>query len=214
MTTLNTHDPPGLCGSTSTRVSAAALRPRGDVVSVDLPRAWCARSVSSFCVALFCKTSGSTRTVQSQKKKSSRGWASRYASREKWPSLLNARRATATGDGGVLDDAPPLSVGAAASAAPIGRRRPTWRQRGQPARPQPLFTRFPLDRYFCGSRTTTTTCTLCATRERRDSRSRFENKAGAGARRRARATPRYLLITGSVVTDVGFKRLPSAPRPK
>jgi len=36
---------------------------------IDLPRAWCARSVSSFCVALFCKTSGNTRTVQSQKKK-------------------------------------------------------------------------------------------------------------------------------------------------
>lgn len=40
-----------------------------DGLVVDLPRAWCARSVSSFCVALFCKTSGSTRTVQSRKKK-------------------------------------------------------------------------------------------------------------------------------------------------
>lgn len=62
MTTLNTHDPPWTCG-TSTRVSTAAFRPRYDADGVDLPRAWSARSVSSFCVALFCKTSGSSRTV-------------------------------------------------------------------------------------------------------------------------------------------------------
>lgn len=61
--------PRTVCGSTSTRVSTAALQPRGDWIAVDLPRAWCARSVSSFCVALFCKTSGSTRTMQSRKKK-------------------------------------------------------------------------------------------------------------------------------------------------
>lgn len=70
---MDTHDPSGLYGSTWTRVSAAALTPRprgrGRGPAFDLPRAWCARSVSSFCVALFCKTSGSTRTVQSRKKK-------------------------------------------------------------------------------------------------------------------------------------------------
>lgn len=34
---------------------------------IDLPRAWCARSVSSFCVALFCKAYGNTRTVLQKK---------------------------------------------------------------------------------------------------------------------------------------------------
>lgn len=44
--------------------TAAFLGPRYTTADgVDLPRAWSARSVSSFCVALFCKTSGSTRTV-------------------------------------------------------------------------------------------------------------------------------------------------------
>jgi len=92
---------------------------------IDLPRAWCARSVSSFSVALFCKTSGNTRTVQSQKKKTSRGRASRYVSREKWPSLLNARRAAAERRRGKRNGAPPLSVDAAASRASIRRERPT-----------------------------------------------------------------------------------------
>lgn len=75
MTTLNTHDPPGLCVAALRRAfPRSRMRPwTATCIAVDLPRAWCARSVSSFCVALFCKTSGSTRTVRSRKKTPSRG---------------------------------------------------------------------------------------------------------------------------------------------
>lgn len=57
------------------------------------------------------------------KKKSSRGRASRYVSREKWPSLLNARRRSRNGGGGLeTSGAPPLSGSAAASAATYSPR--------------------------------------------------------------------------------------------
>lgn len=55
-------------GHFDARFPRSAFDPAGVGPRPDLPRAWSARSVSSFCVALFCKTSGSSRTVQSQKK--------------------------------------------------------------------------------------------------------------------------------------------------
>lgn len=73
--------PPRTCG-TLTRVSTAAFAPASCRNDVDLPRAWCARSVSSFCVALFCKTSGSTRTMWSRKKNVARPSKSLCLARE------------------------------------------------------------------------------------------------------------------------------------
>lgn len=189
--------PRTVCGSTSTRVSAAAFT----AVRGYAPRRWLTSSlVRPECIILLRRV-----ILQNFReyphgavaKKKNRRAAERVATlRERngrvyWMPDVQPRRGT----DGVLDGAPPLSVGAAAAAPPIGRRRPTWRQRGQPAPPQPLFTRFPLDRYFCGSRTTTTTatamCTLCATAwERRDSRPRSENKRDTEARTRPRAPSR------------------------
>ena len=85
-------------------------------------------------------------------RKKCRGRASNYASREKWPSLLNMSRAAVTGGGKGRPmhfpvDLDPLHL--------IRFSNPTWRQRSQSQAFQPLFTRFSLDRYFWGSATKT-----------------------------------------------------------
>lgn len=69
-----------------------------------------------------------------------------YASREKWPSLLNMSRAAVTTGGG---KGRPMHFPLERNHVDgIGRFHPTWRQRHQSRLVQPLFTRFPLDRYF------------------------------------------------------------------
>lgn len=86
--------------------------------------------------------------------KKCRGRANNYASREKWPSLLNMSRAAVTGGGKGRPMHLPLDQNL---SIPIGCSDLTWRQHRQSHAFQPLFTRFLLDRYFWESATKTCT---------------------------------------------------------
>jgi len=182
-------------------------------IRVDLPRAWCARSVSSFCVALFCKTSGSTRTVQSRKKKTVARLSeslrfAREMAESTERSTCKPRRAGGGRGGGILDGAPPLSVGAAARGSadwPVASDLTTARPIDASAA---IVYTLPIGSLFLRSRTTTTTTTMCTfvcNRAREARLSVALRKRGRHQSARARAHTCTCVVTGSVVTDVEFQ---------
>lgn len=140
MTTLDTRTTP-LVIVTLTRVSQPARLLSDDPLTYLEPGA--PGVYHPFASRYFARQNGNTRTVLQEKK--CRGRASNYASREKWPSLLNMSRAAVAGGG----KGRPMHIPVEPNPSHLIRSsNPTWRQRSQSRPFQPLFTRFPLDRYF------------------------------------------------------------------
>lgn len=138
MTTLDTRTTPRIV--TLTRVSQPALFLSDDPLTYLEPGA--PGVYHPFASRYFAKLTGIPAPFY---RKKCRGRASNYASREKWPSLLNMSRAAVAGGGKgrpmhfPMDPDPSLLIRSS---------NPTWRQRSQSQPFQPLFTRFSLDRYF------------------------------------------------------------------